>query len=823
MMKASPPYEHLSALTDHNGVFEHALLDAPRREHGSCVDDVARALIVVTREAQQTVELRKMAAIYLRFLESAVREDGLVHNRMGADGAWSDDPAMGDWWGRLLWALGTIAGQHGDPWTRARAVRTFRIAARERSTSLRTLAFATLGAAAIVRVRGDDHIARTLLREYIAAMPALPDGAWQWPEPRLAYGNASLAEALIAAGNALDDADATAQGLRMLEFLLSVETSDERFSVTGTAGRGPGEKGPSFDQQPLELAALADACATAYAVTGDPAWLPPIARAWSWFTGLNDSGTVMFDDRTGAGFDGLERDGRNENRGAESTLAALSTYQQARRHRALTAPSPARIHTAQLTAQPDRVITQLFLPGEEWAGDHSRAGEIIARVMAMPADQTETLAAGLVRDFGARHPDVRALFLENAAVVNSRLVEPVDISVARRLVIGASFTAEYAVEGAALCNPSAVEHPDQAGLAPGERRVALALRPIGEGHRSSIEFAEAIIGPGRHWRFVERMLPLSRARIDEGDWSISHFRVAIEEEGIVNEISHSVLQGLPERFTASDVEASVAGLPTALARRADSARHIEALRELTNSVYRAEFSPETALSQRVLTPVAAEERNGMEDARFVRFTDLAGTTHYRGTYTAYDGRDIAPRLIVTSDLRTFDIHRLTGDAAQDKGMALFPRPVGGRYLALSRTGGEDISLAESSDGVIWSRAGTIHAPAEAWEIVHTGNCGPPLETPHGWIVLVHGVGPMRTYSLGALLLDLDDPTIVLGRTSTPILQPVGDRRDGYVPNVVYSCGGLIVDDVIWVPIGIGDARIGVCSIEVDELLAHLVP
>lgn len=331
-MDASPSYDHLRTLTDHNGVFEHARLTTPRREHGYCVDDVARALIVVAREAQQTVELRKLAAIYLRFLESAVRADGLSHNRMSADGEWSDEPAMGDWWGRLLWALGTIAAQRGDPWTRARALRTFRIAARGRSTDLRTLAFAALGAAEIVRVRGDDHIARTLLREYIAAMPAVSDPTWLWPEHRLAYGNASIAEALIAAGSAVDDPDATNQGLRMLDFLLSVETSDGRFSVTGTAGRGPGEIGPSFDQQPLELSALADACATAYAVTGNPEWLPPIALAWRWFAGHNDSDTLMFDDMAGAGFDGLERGGRNENCGAESTLAALSTYQQAFRH-----------------------------------------------------------------------------------------------------------------------------------------------------------------------------------------------------------------------------------------------------------------------------------------------------------------------------------------------------------------------------------------------------------------------------------------------------------------------------------------------------------
>lgn len=483
----------------------------------------------------------------------------------------------------------------------------------------------------------------------------------------------------------------------------------------------------------------------------------------------------------------------------------------------------ARIHAAELTAQPDRVIAQLFLPGEGGSAHHSRAAEIIARVMALPADQVDVLAADLARDFGLRHPDIHGLFLDNADVVSSRLADPVDISAARRLVLGATFTSEYAVEGAALCNPSAVEHPDQTELAPGQLRVAIALRAIGEGHRSSIEFAEAIIGPGRSWTFAERELPLWRARIEEGDWSIAHFRAVVEDEGIVDEIAHSVLQGLPERFTASNVESSVASLPSALSRRADSARQIEVLRDLTHSAYRAVFAPETALSQRVLTPVAAEERHGIEDARFVLFTDLAGATHYRGTYTAYDGRNIAPRLIVTQDLREFDIHRLTGDAAQDKGLALFPRPVHGRYLALSRTGGESISLAESHDGVIWNLVGNIHTPEEPWEIIQTGNCGPPLETPHGWVVLLHGVGPMRRYSLGALLLDLENPTIVLGRTATPIMEPLDERRDGYVPNVVYSCGGLIVDDVVWIPIGVGDSHIGVCSIGVDELLAHLVP
>lgn len=425
-----------------------------------------------------------------------------------------------------------------------------------------------------------------------------------------------------------------------------------------------------------------------------------------------------------------------------------------------------RLHAAELVAQPDRVIAQVFLPREEPSTPDLRAAAITDRVLRLPAETAVQLAAQVTLDFGARHPDVLELLRGNADAVIARLAIPADMTEAHRLVLGAAFTAEYAVEGAALCNPSAVQHPDQTGLGTDQVRVAIALRAIGEGHRSSIGFAEAIIGPGRVWTFLKRERPLWRAQVDLEDASIAHVG--------------------------------------------------------PNPVYRAVFSPESALTQRVLTPVATEEQHGMEDARLVRFTDVTGATHYRATYTAYDGRDIAPRLIISPDLREFTIHRPTGDPARDKGMALFPRPVGGRYLALSRVGGESISLAESRDGVDWGHVGTVHSPTEPWEIVQTGNCGPPLETPRGWLVLVHGVGPMRRYALGALLLDLHDPTVVLGRTTAPILQPSGERRDGYVPNVVYSCGGLIADGVVWIPIGIGDARIGVCSIGVDELLARMV-
>lgn len=331
MMDASPSFLHLSALSDDNGIFEHALLDEPRRDHGYCVDDVARALIVVTREREQTTELARLGEIYLRFLERALRPGGLSHNRMDEHGRWTDAAAMGDWWGRSLWALGTTAVHGHDPISRARARRAFDLAAQERSRDLRTTAFAALGAAEIVAVDPGHEPASAILRDLVASVPTAQVAEWPWPEHRLRYANAAIPEALIAAGTALRDEDAVARGLQMLAFLVTLETTDGMLSVTGSRGRGQEDPGPLYAQQPIEVAALADACARALAETGDPAWLVPIEHAWNWFTGHNDVGAVMFDPEAGAGFDGLERHGRNENRGAESTIAALSTFQQVRR------------------------------------------------------------------------------------------------------------------------------------------------------------------------------------------------------------------------------------------------------------------------------------------------------------------------------------------------------------------------------------------------------------------------------------------------------------------------------------------------------------
>jgi hypothetical protein len=330
-MDTAPSFRHLAALSDHNGIFEHALFDLPRRDHGYCVDDVARALIVVVREPQQTRILNQLTETYLRFLEAALDENGLSHNRMTADGEWSDAPAMGDWWGRSLWALGVTAASGASIFTRKRALHAFHSAARQRAWQLRTMTFAALGAAEVAAAHPHDESAHRLLLDITVAVPATHDTRWPWPESRLGYGNASIPDALIAAGHVMKDPRTTGRGLDLLRFLLRIETTGGQLSVTGSDGRRQGQTGPLFDQQPIEVAAIAEACARAYDVTGEADWLPPIGLAWDWFRGRNDSRTPMFDVDTGAGFDGLEEHGRNENRGAESTLAALSTYQQARR------------------------------------------------------------------------------------------------------------------------------------------------------------------------------------------------------------------------------------------------------------------------------------------------------------------------------------------------------------------------------------------------------------------------------------------------------------------------------------------------------------
>lgn len=331
------PLDHLVALSDDRGLFEHALHGSPRPEHGYCTDDVARALTAVLQEPVRTPELDQLAGVYLDFVEHAVTVAGAVHNRMSPSGQWLDRPGLGDWWGRAIGGLGSAVRFAPDPQLRYRASRVFLRAAGRRSPEVRSSAFAALGAADALVMSPRSEVARRLLLDCVRVIPSItvPDvpatgssAGWGWPEARLRYANASLCSAVLAAGEALHDNTLVTRGLTMLDALLRIETNPAgHLSVTGSRGRGPDDSSPLWDQQPIEVAAIADAARRAFDLTGDSRWADTVELAWQWFLGVNDSRQPMVDLETGAGFDGLELGGRNENCGAESTLAALSTAQ----------------------------------------------------------------------------------------------------------------------------------------------------------------------------------------------------------------------------------------------------------------------------------------------------------------------------------------------------------------------------------------------------------------------------------------------------------------------------------------------------------------
>ncbi|WP_433272539.1 hypothetical protein ACQPZF_16620 [Actinosynnema sp. CS-041913] len=326
-----PSFAHLVRLSDDTGLCEHADGPLPRREHGYCLDDVARGLVVLSRESELSAELVVLAERYLAFIAHAQFEDGRLRNRLGYDRGWQDEPGLGDWWGRALWGLGTAAARCPVPWIRTAALARFEASAHHRPPSVRSMAFAALGAAEVLGAHPGHSLAAKLLADissYVGEPGDVPD--WPWPERRLFYANAVLPEALIAAGHLLADRKVREDGLRLLDWLLTVESGGGHLSPTPAGGWCLGEPRPAFDQQPIEVAALADACARAHQVTGELRWLTGVRRAVAWFAGDNDLGVPMRDEETGGGYDGLTRGGANLNQGAESTLALISTLQHHR-------------------------------------------------------------------------------------------------------------------------------------------------------------------------------------------------------------------------------------------------------------------------------------------------------------------------------------------------------------------------------------------------------------------------------------------------------------------------------------------------------------
>lgn len=475
-----------------------------------------------------------------------------------------------------------------------------------------------------------------------------------------------------------------------------------------------------------------------------------------------------------------------------------------------------------LRPDPRRVITKPFVPGGEPAEDGTtRIERILARILAMPDEVVAATLSAAYETFRSRHLNFTVILEQGFANVAHHVRHPDELSAERRRLIGAYFTHEYSVEGAALTNPSMVPAPDQNGAGPGAVRFIMSLRAIGEGHISSIQFRTGVIDSGTV--VLDDTTPfVTAAKHRSPVYDKVVFSAKLEELHSLSEAAVLVLDLLPERFTMHQLEATISQAEQSADQSDHDIRKItRTMHWLASSNYESTFDLETRVSERVLFPAGPTESHGMEDARFVRFSQDDGSYTYYATYTAFDGFEILPQLIETKDFLTFRISTLNGRAASNKGIALFPRKIGGQYAALARLDNENSHLIRSGNIRFWHDSQKLQIPVSPWELIQVGNSGAPLETKAGWLVITHGVGPMRRYVLGAMLLDLNEPTRVIGRLHEPLLGPETDEREGYVPNVVYSCGAMLVEDVLVLPYGDADMGARIATLPVDELLARL--
>jgi predicted GH43/DUF377 family glycosyl hydrolase len=392
------------------------------------------------------------------------------------------------------------------------------------------------------------------------------------------------------------------------------------------------------------------------------------------------------------------------------------------------------------------------------------------------------------------------------------------------MLIGSYFLAEYSLESAALFNPSIVPHPDQTDVPEGALRFVLSLRATGEGHISSITFRTGIIHPDNR---IEVQIPtglLTEPRqIPHPLYEKPLFARKLAELGLIGDLTRRVMRKLGDSFALEELRAGLQAEQFRLVdgMTQDAQAEVQGIWMLARSNYEVQFQPEQKLSERVLFPATPSQRNGIEDARFVCFRNDDGTSVYYATFTAFDGKVVMPELVETADFMRFRFITLNGSAALNKGMALFPRKINGLYAMLSRQDNENIYLMYSDNVHFWNEHQILVKPAFPWELIQIGNCGSPIETDAGWLVLSHGVGPMRKYSIGAFLLDRTDPGKVIGRLREPLLKPDQNEREGYVPNVVYTCGALIHNGELIIPYGLADHATSFATAPVAEVLAAM--
>ena len=466
-----------------------------------------------------------------------------------------------------------------------------------------------------------------------------------------------------------------------------------------------------------------------------------------------------------------------------------------------------------------RVVIRPFEVASE-----GRIEKIIARVSSLSEQEVEGLLEGVMREFRERHQRTREFFLHRFDQVRAHLLTDQPVSESRRLLIGSYFTQEYSLESAALFNPSMVWHPDQSGLPYGSSRFVVSLRATGEGHISSITFRSGVIDAENRilmdepTRFVAAPELVPNALYEK-----ALFHRKLTELGADGLLMHQVMTALDDHFTLDELEYTLGNV---LRHNRDRQHEFEPIAHtmviLAKANYEIRFGPELNVSERIIFPSSPTETNGIEDARFVRFTHDNGRGCYYATYTAYDGHVTLPQMLETEDFLHFKVSTLNGPEVRNKGFALFPRMVHGQYAMLSRQDNENIYLMYSDTPHFWYSKERIAKPTYPWEFVQLGNCGSPIETEAGWLVLTHGVGPMRKYALGAFLLDRDDPSRVIGRLERPLLEPNANEREGYVPNVVYSCGALTHGRELIIPYAMADYASTFATVPLDDVLNAMI-
>lgn len=466
-----------------------------------------------------------------------------------------------------------------------------------------------------------------------------------------------------------------------------------------------------------------------------------------------------------------------------------------------------------------RVVARFFNNGEQ------RTLNLVQRIMLLDDAGVALELDHTLREFVGRHRNISQIFLrhyENHRGFLERMELDVShLSKERKLLIGAYSTMEYSIESAAIFNPSIIEDFNQTFLSKGEKRVILSFRATGEGHLSSIVFRRGILDANNDLKMMKVRSHIDMATIvRKKSYDKGRFMQKLREMNIPKRYSSTIMEDLPDHFEYHELKKSVEKV-LANGLNIDKKLALEEMTWLVDSYYDIEFSLDSDISERVIFPISPSESQGIEDARFVRFMEDDGTEKVYATYTAYDGRTILPKLLSTEDFNTFRIMPMHGNGAQNKNFALFPKRIKGKYAVLARVDGVNNYIMYSDRNTLWNDPIKIQEPKYPWEFTQIGNCGSPIWTEEGWLIITHGVGPMRRYCIGASLFDLDDPTKEIGRLSQPLLSPLEEEREGYVPNVVYSCGSIIHNGSLILPYAVSDYSSSYATVEMAELIQTL--